>query len=270
MELINPVQIYKRLWANRALVIQLTTRDIQSRYKGSLLGLFWSFLTPVLMLSIYTFVFSVVFEARWGTGSGSKVEFALVLFCGLNTFTMLSDAVGRSTTVILSNVNYVKKVVFPLEVLPLALVGSAIFNGAVGYLVLLVGMATLMGTLHWTAIFLPIVLLPLLIMALGVTWFFASTGVYIRDMGQVVGVCLNVLMFLSPIFYPLSAIPAELQGIYYLNPITYVVEDVRRVMVWGLMPDWGVWVIELMVGLVVLVCGFTWFQKTREGFPDVI
>lgn len=222
------------------------------------------------MLLVFTFVFSVVFQARWGVGTGGKIEFALVLFCGLTTFQLFAECVNRAPGLVLSNVNYVKKVVFPLEILPVVALGSALVQAAISLFILVIGLIVLMGVCNWTLIFVPLVLLPLMLLTLGLGWLLASLGVYLRDIGQVVGVITQALMFLSPIFYPASAIPEGLRAIFYWNPISYVVEDMRRVMVWGQLPDWDWLLVGTLIGSAVAVLGHAWFQKTRKGFADVL
>ncbi|MCL6478646.1 MAG: ABC transporter permease [Peptococcaceae bacterium] len=270
LSIINPVAITINLWRYRELIVQFAKRDVIGRYKGSYLGIIWTFLTPLFMLLIYTFVFSVVFKARWGVGSGSKIEFALVLFCGLTTYQLFAECINRAPGLVLNNVNYVKKVVFPLEILPVAALGSALVQAAISLIILVAGLAVLMGVFNWTLVFVPLVLLPLILFILGLSWLLASLGVYLRDIGQVVGVITQALMFLSPIFYPVSALPEEFRPIFYVNPISYVVEDMRRVMVWGQMPDWNWLIFGTLISLLVTVLGHAWFQKTRKGFADVL
>lgn len=270
IKLFNPFTIILSIWRNRELVKQFTKREVIGRYRGSYLGIMWSFITPLLMLLIFSFVFSVVFKARWGVGTGSKVEFALILFCGLTTFNLFAECVGRSPSLILSNVNYVKKVVFPLEILPVVAVCSALVHCVISLFILIAGLVLLLGVFNWTMIYIPLVLLPLLLFILGLGWFLASLGVFMRDIGQIVGVFIQALMFLSPIFYPVSNIPEEFRIIYYLNPISYVVEDMRRVMVWGQSPNWNWLIIGSLLGGLVAILGYAWFQKTRKGFADVL
>jgi len=266
----NPVKITANLWQYRELIKQFTKREVIGRYRGSYLGIFWSFLNPLLMLVVYTFVFSVVFKARWGIGSGSKTEFALILFAGITTYNLFAEVVTRAPGLILSNVNYVKKVVFPLELLPVVALGSALVHGGISLFILWISMIVLMGVFNWTIIFLPLVLLPLILLSLGLGWFLASLGVFLRDIGHIIGVAVQVLMFLSPIFYPISAIPVELQPVYYINPLSYVVEDMRRIMVWGQEPNWEWLIIGTIIGGIIALLGHAWFQRTRGGFADVL
>lgn len=257
-------------WRNRQLVRQMVRREVVGRYRGSFIGLLWSFLNPVLMLTVYTFVFSIVFQARWGGGSGDKFEFATILFAGLIVFSLFAECVNRAPSLILENVNYVKKVVFPLEILPWVAMGSALFHAAVSLAVLLLFLGALHGQIHWTVIFLPLVWLPLLLLIVGCQWMLASLGVYVRDVVQAVGMMMTVLMFLSPIFYPVSALPEGIRGYLFLNPLTLIIEQTRNVLIWGKMPDWGTLAAYAVVSAAVAWLGLFWFQKTRNGFADVL
>jgi lipopolysaccharide transport system permease protein len=267
---ISPTEIVTSLWQNRELATALIKRDVLGRYKGSILGIFWSFFHPLFMLAVYTFVFSIVFQARWGSSDGSRAEFALVLFSGLIVFNLFAECINRSPTLILSNSNYVKKVVFPLEILPCVAVGSAIFHGLASLAVWLVGYVLLFGLPPVTALLLPIVILPLIFLTIGVSWFLSSLGVYLRDVAQVVTILTTVLMFLSPIFYPASAIPESAQPLLLVNPIAPALEQVRGILMWGELPNLESWLHYLIVNAVVAWLGFAWFQKTRKGFADVI
>lgn len=259
------------IFAQKSLISQFIRREISNRYKGSYLGIVWSFITPLIMLTIYTFVFSVIFQARWGTsGETNKVEFALLLFTGLVVFNVFSEVISRAPSLIIANSNYVKKVIFPLEILPIVTLGSALFQALISYVILILAMLILTGTFYWTAILFPIIILPLLLMILGLSWFLASLGVYIRDIGQIISIAIPALMFMSPIFYPISSIPEEFRFIYSLNPITYTVEDMRKVIIWGQFPHWNGLIIEMFIGIIVAILGYIWFKKTRKGFADVL
>jgi lipopolysaccharide transport system permease protein len=267
----SPVEMVASFWRNRALITALTKREILGRYRGSSLGLFWSLFNPMLMLAVYTFVFSVVFNARWGTsGGGSKVEYALVLFAGLIVFTVFSECVGRAPGLILSNVNYVKKVVFPLEVLPWVTMGAALFHCLISMLVWLAFYSVFFGAPHVTALLIPLVLLPLLMFSMGISWALASLGVYLRDISQVIGVVITMLMFLSGIFYSVSSLPIEYQDIMHLNPLVPIVEQAREVLVWGKTPNYLLLLSYLGGSLFIAWIGFAWFQRTRKGFADVL
>lgn len=263
--------ILSNLWKQRNLINQLIKREVIGRYKGSYLGIIWSFINPLMMLVIYTYFFSVVFKAKWGGSAGeSQVEFALILFCGLITFNLFSDVITRAPSIVINNPNYVKKVVFPLEIFPVTILGAALVHFLINLTILTIGLILLMGIINWTIIFVPIVLLPLLFMTLGLGWIFASLGVFIRDIGQFIGIAVQALMFLSPIFYPISIIPEKFRVFYYLNPISFVVEDMRKVIILGEMPDWTWLFIGTIMGIFLSWIGYLWFQKTKGGFADVL
>ena len=234
------------------------------------MGLTWSFFNPILMLVIYTFVFSVVFKARWSAESTSKTEFAIVLFAGLIIHGLFAECVNRAPALILSNVNYVKKIVFPLEILPWVSLASALFHAGVSLAVLLIFYLVIHLSLNWTIIFLPVLIMPLALLIMGVSWFLASIGVFIRDVGQMIGIVTTILLFLSPVFYPVSALPENLRPLLHLNPLTFIIEQVRLVLIWGKVPNWIGLVIYLACSMLVVSTGFFWFQKTRKGFADVL
>ncbi len=234
------------------------------------MGLLWSFFNPVLMLTVYTFVFSVVFKARWQGGSDSKVEFALVLFAGLLIFNLFSEVITRAPSLILSNSNYVKKVIFPLEILPVIALGTAAFHMAISLLVWIGFYLIFFGVPHVTMLIFPLILVPLCLQILGMSWILASLGVYLRDVGQFIGVVTTVLMFLSPIFYPISALPEEYQWFMHLNPLTYLIEEARNLLMWDKGINWLDWTTWTSTSLIFAWLGYSWFQKTRKGFADVL
>lgn len=267
--------LFSSLYLNRELLRQLTWQEIAGRYRGSMIGLAWSFLAPLLMLGIYTFVFSVVFGARWSVPQTqsqpqSNAEFAVILFAGLAIFNIFADCVIRAPSMIIANSNYVKRVVFPLELLPVIAFGNALFHFGASMLVWLAVCLGMLGGLPWTAILLPLVLFPLVLATLGVTWFLASLGVYLRDVSQFTSIIVTGLMFLSPIFFPLEAVPEPYRALVLLNPIGYIVETARGVLIFGNMPDWLGLLAATGVGALVAWLGFWWFQKTRKGFADVL
>ncbi len=249
----------------------MARRDISSRYRGSLIGLAWSFINPVLMLLVYTFVFSVVFKARWNVGGNeSKTDFAIVLFAGMIVFNLFAEIVNRAPSLITSNGNYVKKVVFPLEILPWVALGSALFHGMVSLSVLLLAQFILKLSLPWTSIFLPLVLLPLIFASMGLAWFLAAFAVFVRDVGQITGIFITILMFMSAVFYPLSALPEKYQVWLKLNPLVLIITESRKSLVFGELPDWTSLGLALFASLAIAFAGFWWFQKVRKGFADVI
>ncbi len=267
----SPKEMVASLWRNRSLIIQMGKREVIGRYRGSVMGLAWSFFHPVIMLVVYTFVFSVVFNARWGVGNEeSKASFAIILFVGMIVHGLFAECVNRSPGLILSNVNYVKKVVFPLEILPWVAMGSALFHAMISLAVLLIAQLIVNFSLPWTAVFFPLVILPLLIATMGFAWILSATGVFVRDIAQTTGIITTVLLFVSPVFYPVSALPKEYQGWLLLNPLTFVIEEARNVLIWGRMLDWTGCALSFIVGLIIAWAGFWWFQKTRKGFADVL
>ncbi|MDP2224119.1 MAG: ABC transporter permease [Nitrosomonas sp.] len=256
------------------LILQMVKREVIGRYRGSFLGLLWAFVNPILMLAIYTFVFGVVFKVRLDSQStelyDDKFAFALLLFTGLILFNLFSECLSRSPGLVLANVNYVKKVIFPLEILPLVSLGSALFHAGISFLVLFTFMLVIDHSIHWTLIFLPIILLPLLLLILGLSWMLASIGVYVRDIGQFIGLILTMLLFMSPIFYPASALPESVRDYLFLNPLTFVIEQARAVTLYGQLPDWIGLVVYYMLASIVAWAGLMWFMKTRKGFADVL
>lgn len=267
----NPLTMIRRLWQQRELIGQFTKRNVLQRYKGSYLGLLWSFATPLALLLVYTFVFSIVFKARWpGMKTGGHAQFALALFAGLVAFNIFSETTLAAPQLIVGNPNYVKKVVFPLEILPVSALGAAVVNSLFSLLILFVGAIAVQGGIPWTVIFLPLMYLPLLLLCLGLAWFFASLGVFIRDIGHLLGVAVQMLFFLTPIFYPLEAIPFPYRYMIYANPLTFIVNHFRRVALFGQMPDWAEFgVMTLLAGLVCLA-GYIWFMKSKKTFADVV
>ena len=265
------VAMASSLWCNRQLIRRLSRREVVGRYQGSIMGILWSFLNPLFMLVVYTFVFSVVFKARWGVGEDeTKFQFAVVLFAGLIVHGLFSEVLNRAPNLILSNVNYVKKVLFPLEILPGIAMGAALFHSTISLTVLLAASVIFNGYLQWTAILIPLVLFPLVILTLGLAWVLASLGVFLRDVGQTINIITLVLLFLSPIFYPLTALPIEFQPLIMVNPLTFIIEQTRNVLIWGHLPDWIGLGIYTMFAIGVAWLGFAWFQKTRKGFADVL
>jgi lipopolysaccharide transport system permease protein len=267
----SPLCLVDSLWRHRGLLWQLTKREIVGRYRGSLLGIAWSLLNPLLMLLVYTIVFGVVFKARWGLPGGeSRVDFAIVLFAGLIVFGIFSECVTRAPGLIVAQPNLVKKVVFPLEVMPFTLLASALFHAGVSLVVLLLALAFSRGGVSWSALALPAVVLPLCMLCIGIAYFLSAIGVYLRDVGQIVGLLTSALMFLSPLFFPLSAVPGRLRAALMFNPLTLPIEQTRQVLLLGSAPDWLALLAYAAVAGAVLWFGFWWFQRTRRGFADVL
>ncbi len=268
---ISPKEMIASLWRNRNLITALVKREVVGRYRGSILGIAWSFFTPILMLVIYTFVFSIVFQARWGLESNeSKTDFAIILFVGLIVHGLFAECINRAPVLIISNANYVKKVIFPLEILSLVAFGSALFHTVISLIVMLIAQLIINQHMPLTVLLLPFVLLPLAFATLGFAWFFASLGVYVRDIGQITGIITTVLLFVSAVFFPISALPMQFQGWLKLNPLALIIEQSRKTLIFGQLPDFGQWGIMLALGMLIAWAGFAWFQKTRKGFADVL
>lgn len=261
----------RSIWRHRQLIAEMTRREVVGRYKGSVLGLTWSFFNPLLMLVVYTFVFSVVFKSRWGVGGNeSKTQFAVLLFVGMIVHGLFAEVLNRAPSLILANINYVKKVVFPIEILPVIAMGAALFHSLISLSVLLAAFALFNGYLHWTAIFIPLVLIPLVLITLGFAWMLASLGVFLRDVGHTIAIITMVMMFLAPVFYPVTALPEEFRPWLMANPITFIIEQAREVLIWGHLPDWSGLSLYTLVATVIAWAGYAWFQKTRKGFADVL
>ena len=280
-------QILSRLWTpsasvfslvravvkNRSLFVQMTRRNVEQRYRGSALGLIWSFVQPLMMLCVYTFVFSVVFQSRWGVDvsvGDSKGAFAVIMFCGLAMYNLFAEAVSNSCGCVTGNPNLVKKVIFPLEILLLTQISTTFILGIAWFVLLFFGAYLILDFLGWTMLLFPLVVLPLFVFALGVAYLVASLGVYVRDTQYVIGVVLQILFFATPIFYPINAVPEQFRIVLELNPLTVLIEQARNVFLYGRMPNWLFLGLATLVSLIVLQLGYFFFIKTKKGFADVL
>lgn len=257
-------------WKHRALIVQLVKREVIGRYSGSFFGVVWSFINPLLMLTIYTFVFGVVFKSRWRPTSSDPMEFAVVMFAGVMLHSFIAECLTRAPALIVGNVNFVKKVVFPLEIFAWVAVGAALFHMFIAMLILGAAIFIWQGHLLWSLVLVPVLILPFALATVGLVWFISSLGVYLRDIGQLMGIMSSLLIFLAPVFYPLHSVPAGLADYLYLNPITFVLEQVRNAAIWGTSVDWAGWALYCVVAYLVAWLGFTWFQRMRGGFADVL
>jgi lipopolysaccharide transport system permease protein len=259
-------------WQHRELIRQLVGREVTQRYQGSVLGMLWSFVTPLLMLAIYTFVFSTVFKSKWraSTGDVELGEFALQLFAGLTAFNVFGEVLTRAPGAVLNCPNYVKKVVFPVQILPVVVLGGAVVNSLICVGIMLVANAALFHTVSVTLYLLPLAYLPLILLSLGVGWFLASLGVYIRDIGLVVNIVAQMLLFLSPVFYAETALPAAYRPLMLFNPLAVVLNSFRQTILDGAYIDWSRWGLWTGVAAFVAWAGYVWFMKTKKGFADVI
>lgn len=258
---------------HRDLIAQMTRKEIITRYRGSLMGVLWSLITPLLMLAVFTLVFGYALNSRWsgaGLAAESKSEFAFVLFSGLIVFWMFSDCISRAPRLLLENPDYIRRRVFPVEVLPIIVLASAGFHFGVSFAVLLIAHTLLLGPPPVTVLWVPVVIAPFALLTLGLCWLLASLGVFIRDIGHGVGIVVNAAIFLSPIFYPLTIFPEAVRPFLYLNPVTLAVTELRELLFAGGTPDWPALVVYLGVSWATAWLGLTWFMKSRSAFSDVV
>lgn len=272
LKLINPIPDVKLVLDNLFLLSQLVRRNFEARFKGSYLGLVWSFVQPLMMLSVYTFVFTYILKAKFGVRieDGRAGAFSLIMFCGMAVFNTFSDTVSSCSTIIISNSNLVKKVVFPLVLLPLSQAMVCFIFGLIWFFLLLFGVIFILHSLSWTALLLPVMLVPLFLFSAGCGFIVAAFGVYIRDLPYIVGVILQVLFFMTPIFYSVKIVPERFQLFLYLNPLCEMVEQTRVVFLYGDLPNWYYVAILWVGSLLVFHWGFLLFRKLKKGFADVL
>lgn len=258
------------LYKNNYLLRQLVKKDIKQRYQGSVLGMLWSFIVPVLMLIIYTFVFSVIFQAKWDINTDDKYQFALVLFCGLSAFNMLSEVLSRSTMLIASNANYVKKVIFPLEILPVMVTCSALFNCVISFAILIVAKLVIYHNVSPTLYMIFLAMIPLIILSVGVSLLISALSVYMKDIGNFISVFVTILMYVSPVFFPLASVPESFRKVCEINPMTYIIENFRNVVYYGTSMDWKFFGISCIASVIIYLLGKVVFMRAKEGFADVL
>jgi lipopolysaccharide transport system permease protein len=263
----NPWQIAPEIWRHRYLLGQLIKRDVLLRYRGAMFGVAWIFLSPLLMLAIFAFVFGQIFQARWPQ-QGETLPFWLLLYGGLIAFNIFAETVSRAPAAVRGYPSFVKKIVFPVHILPLVPLGAALVHAAFNLLLLLAVLAWL-GELRPSVLWLPLLLIPAVLLAIGLAWFIAAWGVFIKDMSQIVPMFVQMLLFLSPVFYPASVVPPALQPLYAFNPVGITIEAVRD-SVGGQPVPWGSWIAALVAGLVVVWLGYGFFQHSREEFADAL
>ncbi|TFZ05156.1 ABC transporter permease [Ramlibacter henchirensis] len=269
----SPAALVHAVWKHRALVRTLAVREIRGRYQGSMGGMLWSVAVPLLMLAIYTFVFSVVFKARWDQGASAaddRTAHAFMLFAGLIVHGLFAEVISRAPQLIPSNPNFVKKVVFPLETLPIVCVLAAVFQAVVSLVILLAAQLIFTGRLQPSAVYVIPVLLPFVVLTTGAAWILCSIGVFVRDLAQLTGIIAMLAMFMSPVFFPLSALPANLQPWMMANPLTFVIEQTRTVLLLGGQPHWPALALYSLLACLVAWLGFACFQLARRKFADVL
>lgn len=255
---------------NLRLIRQLARREIEMKFLGSTLGMLWVLLVPLLMLGVYTFVFGSVFKARWpGAIEGSMADFAVRMFAGLVVFAFFADVVGRSPRLVIDYPNFVKKVAFPVECLPWVAAAAASVTFVASLAILIVASAWLNG-MHWTVVLLPVYLLPLVLLTVGLSWALAALGVFFRDLAQIVAVVVSAMLFLTPIFYPVSAVPESFREAMLVNPLTFYAEAARNLVIDGRIPSPIEFARAVTIAIAVFLLGYAWFRKARTAFADVV
>jgi len=271
LQLLDPFRLGVMLWQKRSLIQQFTKREVEQRYRGSMLGILWSFLNPLFLLTVYTVVFGFIFGAKFEEGgTESRIDFALALFCGLNMFQVTADAITAAPRLILANQNYVTKVIFPLEIFPVVQCLNSMIHLGVATIPLLIGLVIFHGGIALTAPLWLFLLLPLFLLTLGFTWFLSSLGVFLRDINSLVNPLIMVLMYGSAIFYPFSAVPENLRWVVIGNPLAQLVNESRKVLVFGQPLDWGIYAMFSLISIVVCMIGYLFFMKTKHAFADVL
>lgn len=262
----NPLHIGSDIWRHRYLLSQLVKRDVLLRYRGAL-GILWIFLSPLLMLAIFALIFGHIFQTRWPQQSNSMPLWVL-LYSGLTIFNIFSETLSRAPMSVRSRPNYVKKVIFPVHILPVVPFGAALVHGAFNFLIMLIALGWV-GELHQEILLLPVLLLPMLLLALGASWFLAACGVFIHEVSQVIPLLMQMLLFLSPVLYPVNAVPEILQPIYHYNPLGIVIDSCRAAIT-GAPIAWSAWTGALAACGAVSVLGHSFFQRSRDEFADVL
>jgi lipopolysaccharide transport system permease protein len=263
---LNPLRILADIWRHRYLLGQLIKRDVLLRYRGTF-GMLWIYLGPLLLMAIYAFVFGSILQTRWPQEDG-HLPFWLLLYSGFIAFNIFAETVSRAPTSVRGHPNFVKKIIFPVHILPVVAIGAALVHGAFNFLLLVAALAW-MGELNGQIVLFPVLLLPVLLLALGASWFVAAWGVFMKDMTQIVPLFVQMLLFLSPVLYPASVVPKMLQSVYRYNPLGIVI-DASRAAVTGRPIEWGAWIVVLGLGASVSILGYAFFQSTRGEFADVL
>jgi len=258
------------IWRRRSLIWQLASRDVESRYRASVLGVLWAVALPVAMFGVYLLVFTTVLRARWETPAGNSTEVALFIFSGLILFTLFSETVNRAPYLITEAPHFVKKVVFPLEILPVVALVSAMLPLAVGTIILFAAMLATATAVPWTAVYFPLLAVPIALLALGCSWLLSAMAVYLQDLRHVVGVLVTMLLFLTPIFYPSAVLPAELRWVHDWSPIAWAIETSKDVLFWGQAIDWREYGLVLCASALAAWLGYRFFMASKRGFADVM
>jgi lipopolysaccharide transport system permease protein len=266
----GPFSIFSSPWAHRDLIYRLARREVEARYKGSMLGLVWSVLMPLVLMGVYTLIFKVLFKSRWDLPDPRYNKFFLIVFAGMVVVNLFCACVGRAPTLMLTNVNYIKKVVFPLDILPVVVLASEGFDAMMSSIVFCVGYLIFIGLPPLTVLLVPVILLPDMFLIIGMVWFISALGVYLRDLRQLVAVVLSVIGFLCPMFYPLTQFPPGLRWVLFLNPLTAILEEIRHVLFYADFPFWRLYFVYLLLAWAFAWLGRVWFTHAQRGFADVV
>ncbi len=267
--LLFPFRTAASLYTLRELIYHFTKREFVGRYRGAHLGILLSLASPLFLLAVYSIVFGVIFKGSFGEEASGK-PFPILLFSGLIFFQLFSDTVGRAPSLLASNPNFITKVVFPLEVLPVAMAGSALLHFLVSLLVLIIGGTLWTGTVPLTLIALPGLVIVAFFLALGTSWILSALGLYFRDIDALIPPALMALTFLSAIFYPLSAIPEAYRWLACMNPLACISEMARQILVLGTWPSSGLWIYTIVSAVSILWIGYAVFTRLKKGFSDAL
>lgn len=270
--IIHPIESIR---SNRELLVQLIKRNLSSKYKGTTLGVVWNFLQPLVLLLVYTYAFGMLFQSRWletsaGNLADMKFSYSIVVFCGMTVYNIFSEVVTMSPNLFVSNPNYIKKIVFPLEILPMAQVITSLISNLIWFLILFIGAVIFAGSLSWTMLLLPVVLFPYVLMLTGISFMLASLGVFFRDLAQVCMLITQIMYLMTPIFYSAEMVPDSLKFILVINPLAWFVSETRKIFVFKQLPDFLGIIIWLIIAVVVFYLGFCCLKKTKRGFADVL
>jgi lipopolysaccharide transport system permease protein len=269
--IIPAANMIRNLMQHKSLIFRFIHRNVLLRYRGSYLGSCWSLLRPLALLGIYAVVFGQIFESKMGVDPDeSAFDFTLALFCGILLFQFFGECAGSAPLLIVTNVNYVKKVVFPLEILPIATVGAALIHMIVGFVPLFIALIWVDGGVPVTAFYFPVIVMPLVFLSMGICWLLSSMGVFVRDLNTVAPLLITILMFGSAIFYSLKSIPQSLLPYFQLNPIASIIDQARNAVLWGVSPSWPEYGVILFGSLFVMIFGYYFFMRTKKGFADVL
>ncbi|HEY1035585.1 MAG TPA: ABC transporter permease [Pseudoxanthomonas sp.] len=261
---------FAALIRHRALIRELTRREVDGRYRGASLGMLWALVSPFLMLCIYAIAFGTVLGGRWPEVRATDTPFSIVLFAGMIPYFVLAECMVRSTELVIANPSYVKRVVFPLEILPWPMIFSALFHCLMNVIVFLAMRMAMEHRFEWTVLYMPAVILPIALVGLGVAWFISSLSVYVRDLRQMMGLASMAILFLSSVMIPLATVPQKYKAIFMLNPLSFIAEQSRAVLIWGQAPDWAGLGWHVAAALAFLYAGYAWFLSTKRGFADVL